>query len=52
MLVQSGQSLFEESLSPHTDDFATSVKASGNLIIGQPIGSEKHHSGAKDFEIR
>jgi hypothetical protein len=51
-LVQSRQSLFEEALSPHTDDFATSVKARGNLIIGEAISSQKYHSGAHDLEIR
>jgi hypothetical protein len=51
-LVQSGQALLEEAFTPHADDFATSVEAGGDLIIGQSIGSEKHHSRAHDLKIR
>ena len=51
-LVQSSQPFFEEALSPHADDFATRVQASGDLIIGQAIGGEKYHSRAYDLEIR
>jgi hypothetical protein len=39
-LVQPGQSLFEEALSPHAHNFATGVKASGDLIIGQTLGGK------------
>jgi hypothetical protein len=51
-LVQSGQSFLKEAFSPHADHFATSVKASGDPIVGEAIRGEKHHPGAHDHEIR
>jgi hypothetical protein len=51
-LVQSGQSFFEEASSPHADNLATSVKASGDPIIRHALGSAKHHPGAHDLKIR
>ena len=51
-LVLSRDSLFEEAFSPHADDFATSVEAGCDLIVGQAIGSEKHLSGAHDLKIQ
>jgi hypothetical protein len=51
-LVQSGQSFFGEALSPHADNLATSVKASGDPIIRHALGSAKHHPGAHDLKIR
>jgi hypothetical protein len=51
-LVQSGDSFFEEALSPHADYFATGIEAGGYPVIGQALGSEKHHLGAHDIKIR
>ena len=48
-LVQSSQSFLKEAFSPHADNFATSVKASGNLIIGEATSREQHHPGAHDL---
>jgi hypothetical protein len=51
-LVQPGQPLFEEALSPHAHHFATGVKARGDLIIGQTLGGKKNHLGTEDLKIR
>jgi hypothetical protein len=51
-LVQAGQSIFEEALSPHADDLATGVQASGDLIIGQTLSGKKYHPGAQHLKIR
>jgi hypothetical protein len=51
-LVQTGQPLFEEALSPHAHNFATGVEARSDLIIGQALGGKKNHPGAEDLKIR
>jgi hypothetical protein len=51
-LLQTGQSFFEEALSPQAHNFATSVEASGDLIVGQALGGKKNHSGAQNLKIR
>lgn len=51
-LLQAGQAFLEKPLSPHADDFATSVESCGNLIVGQTTGRQQNHLGADDFKIR
>jgi hypothetical protein len=49
---QAGETVFEETLAPHADDFAPGVEPSGDLIVGQSFGREQDHPGADYLEIR
>jgi hypothetical protein len=39
VFVQARQSVFEETLAPHTDNLTPGVESSGDSIVGQAFGS-------------
>ena len=51
-LLESGESLLEEPLAPHTDHFASRVETDGNLVVAEALSGEQDHLGAENLKIR
>jgi hypothetical protein len=51
-LVKSGESLFEESLTPSRYDLSAGIKACSNLIVAVPLGGEEDNFGSNHISIR
>src|SRR3970282_844067 len=50
--LQTGQTLVEEALAPHADDFPARVETASDLIVGEAFGGEEDHLRAHNKEIR
>lgn len=51
-VFQAHQAPLKESLSPHADDLPSGAEAFGDLIVGEPLVSQKNHLGADNHKIR
>jgi hypothetical protein len=51
-VVETKQSLLEETLAPHAHDLASCAEMLRDLIIGEAFVSQENHLGPEDLEIR
>lgn len=51
-VLQSGQALLKEALTPFTDDIPSDMQMLSDLVIGESLGSEQDHLSALNLKIR
>jgi len=51
-VLQSGQALLKEALTPFTDDIPADMQVLSDLVIGETLGSEQDHLSALNLKIR
>ena len=51
-VLQSGQALLKEALTPFTDDIPADMQVLSDLVIGESLGSEQDHLSALNLKIR
>lgn len=51
-VLQSGQALLKETLTPFTDDIPADMQVLSDLVIGESLGSEQDHLSSLNLKIR